>query len=52
MRYAVICFTEARRVVSKQATRRNLFVVVTLRIFCFHIFKIFMKAREETSQNV
>jgi len=52
MRLAVVCFIEARYVVGKQAIRRKWFVIVTLYIFCFHIFKIFMKAREEMSQHL
>jgi len=51
MRYAVMYFIEARCVVGKQAIRRKWFVVVTLKNFCFHIFKIFMKAREKMSQS-
>jgi len=45
-------FIEARYVAGKQATRRKWFVIVTLQVFCFHIFKIFKKAREEMSQNL
>jgi len=52
MRYAVMRFIEARCVVGKQATRRKWFVIVTLQIFCFLTFKIFMKARKKMSQNL
>jgi len=52
MPYAVVSFIEARCFVIKQATRAKWFVVVTLKIFCFHLFRIFMNAREEMSQNL
>jgi len=52
MRNAVIGFIEARCFVGKQVTRRKWFVVVTLNICCFHILKIFMKAREEMGQKL
>jgi len=53
MRNAVIRFTEARCVAGKgQATRRKWFNVVTLNIYCFHVFKIFVKAREEMRQKL
>jgi len=35
-----------------QATRRKWFNVVALNICCFHIFKMFVKAREEMRQKL